>query len=79
MIGYGVGALMAINGTITVGTFIAYMGFLGWIMWPIRNVGRLIVQMSMALVSFDRVSEIIRVDREPMDIRHLSADRTAGR
>ena len=67
VIGYGVGALMAINGTITVGTFIAYMGLLGWIMWPIRNVGRLIVQMSMALVSFDRVSEIIRVDREPMD------------
>ena len=31
------------------------------------NVGRLIVQMSMALVSFDRVSEIIREDREPMD------------
>lgn len=68
VIGYGVGALMAINGTITVGTFIAYMGLLGWIMWPIRNVGRLIVQMSMALVSFDRVSEIIRVDREPMDV-----------
>ncbi|MEZ4518040.1 MAG: hypothetical protein R3C44_14880 [Chloroflexota bacterium] len=38
VIGYGIGALMAINGTITVGTFIAYMGFLGWIMWPIRNV-----------------------------------------
>lgn len=68
IIGYGVGAMMAINGTITVGTFIAYMGMLGWIMWPIRNVGRLIVQMSMALVSFDRVSEIIRVDREPMDV-----------
>jgi ATP-binding cassette subfamily B protein len=58
---------MAINGTITVGTFLAYMGMLTWIMWPIRNIGRLIVQMSMALVSFDRVSEIIRVDREPLD------------
>lgn len=67
VIGYAVGATMAINGTITVGTFLAYMGMLTWIMWPIRNIGRLIVQMSMALVSFDRVSEIIRVDREPLD------------
>ena len=68
VIGYAVGAMMAINGTITVGTFLAYMGMLTWIMWPIRNIGRLIVQMSMALVSFDRVSEIIRVDREPLDV-----------
>lgn len=67
VLGYAVGAMMAINGTITVGTFMAYMGMLTWIMWPIRNIGRLIVQMSMALVSFDRVAEIIREDREPLD------------
>ena len=67
IIGYAIGAGMAINGTITIGTFLAYMGMLTWIMWPIRNIGRLIVQMSMALVSFDRVSDIIREDREPMD------------
>ena len=67
IVGYAVGAIMAINGTITVGTFLAYMGMLTWIMWPIRNIGRLIVQMSMALVSFDRVSDIIREDREPLD------------
>ncbi len=79
VIGYAVGALMAIEGTITVGTFIAYMGMLGWIMWPIRNVGRLIVQMSMALVSYDRVSEIIKQDREPVDAGTLSADRPVDR
>ena len=67
IIGYAIGATMAINGTITIGTFLAYMGMLTWIMWPIRNIGRLIVQMSMALVSFDRVSDIIREDREAMD------------
>jgi ATP-binding cassette subfamily B protein len=74
VIGYAVGATMAINGTITVGTFLAYMGMLTWIMWPIRNIGRLIVQMSMALVSFDRVSEIIRVDREPLDVGTFRPD-----
>ena len=67
IVGYAIGATMAMNGTITIGTFLAYMGMLTWIMWPIRNIGRLIVQMSMALVSFDRVAEIIREDREPLD------------
>jgi ATP-binding cassette subfamily B protein len=79
VIGYAVGAGMAIDGTITVGTFLAYMGMLTWIMWPIRNIGRLIVQMSMALVSFDRVSEIIRVDREPLDVgTHRPGGRIKG-
>jgi ATP-binding cassette, subfamily B, bacterial len=79
VIGYGVGATMAMNGTITVGTFMAYMGMLTWIMWPIRNIGRLIVQMSMAMVSFDRVSEIIREDREPLDTgTHIPDGRLQG-
>jgi ABC-type multidrug transport system fused ATPase/permease subunit len=64
--GYTVGALMAINGTITVGTYLAYAGMLLAIIWPMRNLGRLVVEMSRGLVSFDRVAEIIRQDREVM-------------
>ena len=65
--GYFIGAGMAIAGTISVGTFIAYMGMLGMIIWPMRNLGRLIVQMSMGLVSLGRVVEIIKEDRERLD------------
>jgi ATP-binding cassette, subfamily B, bacterial len=35
--------------------------------WPMRNLGRLIVQMSTGLVSFGRLVEVIRQDREPLD------------
>jgi ATP-binding cassette subfamily B protein len=38
-----------------------------WIIWPMRNLGRLIVQGSTALVSYNRIAEIIRQNREPMD------------
>ena len=38
-----------------------------WIIWPMRNLGRLIVQMSTGLVSFGRVLEIIKQVREPLD------------
>jgi ATP-binding cassette, subfamily B, bacterial len=42
--GYFIGAVMALNGTISVGTYLAYAGLLVWIIWPMRNLGRLIVQ-----------------------------------
>jgi ATP-binding cassette subfamily B protein len=66
LIGIFVGAMMAINGTITLGTYLAYIGLLGWLLWPMRNLGRLIVQMSMGMVSFSRVRDIIKEDRELM-------------
>ena len=65
--GFTLGAVMAINGTITVGTYLAYSGMVIWLIWPMRNLGRLIVQMSQGLVSYNRVSAIIGQDREPMD------------
>lgn len=64
--GYSTGALMAMNGTISVGTYLAYVGLLTWIIWPMRNLGRLIVQTSTGLVSYKRVIEVISQTREPL-------------
>lgn len=64
--GYGVAALMVMNGTITAGAFIAYVGLLTWIIWPMRNLGRLIVQTSTGLVSYQRVVDVISQEREPL-------------
>ena len=61
------GALMAINGTITVGTYLASTGLIVWLIWPMRNLGRLIVQMSTGLVSYNRVVKLIKEEREPLD------------
>ncbi|MDX1663325.1 MAG: ABC transporter ATP-binding protein [Candidatus Promineifilaceae bacterium] len=64
--GFLAGALLAIDGTITPGDYLAYAGLLIWVIWPIRNLGRFIVQMSTGLVSFSRVAEVIRQEREPL-------------
>jgi ATP-binding cassette subfamily B protein len=64
--GFTVGALMAINGTISIGTYLAYAGLVVWLIWPMRNLGRLIVQTSTGLVSYDRVMTVIKQDREPL-------------
>jgi len=65
--GFTIGALMAINGEISLGTYLTYSGLLIWIIWPIRNLGRLIVQMSTGLVSFNRVTDMIKQEREPLE------------
>jgi ATP-binding cassette subfamily B protein len=67
LVGFMIGAVMAINGTITVGTYVAYSGMVIWIIWPIRNLGRLIVQMSTGMVSYARVAKVIAEEREPLD------------
>ena len=73
--GYLIGALMAINGEISVGTYLAYAGLIIWIIFPMRNLGRLIVQTSNGLVSYDRVMAIIKETREPLDEGRLNPRR----
>jgi len=67
LVGFLVGATLAINGTISVGTYLAYAGLVIWLMWPMRMLGRLVVQASTGLVSFDRVMTLVRESREPLD------------
>jgi ATP-binding cassette subfamily B protein len=62
-----IGALMTIDGTISIGTYLAYGGMIIWLIWPMRNLGRLIVQMSTGLVSYGRIMEVMRETREPME------------
>ena len=44
LFGFVFAAMMAIRGEITVGTYLAYVGLVVWLIWPIRNLGRIIVQ-----------------------------------
>jgi ATP-binding cassette subfamily B protein len=64
--GYMLGATMAINGVITIGTYVTYTGLVVWLIWPIRNLGRLIVSASTGMVSYGRIMDIVKQDREPL-------------
>lgn len=63
---YYLGGRAAIEGTITVGTYVAIAGMVVWIVWPMRNLGRIIVQASSALVSYRRVADVIKEQREDL-------------
>lgn len=65
--GYVIGALMVIDGTITLGTYLAYIGMVIWIIEPMRGLGRVIVHTSTGLVSYERIATLLREDREVLD------------
>lgn len=69
-----VGATMAVRGEISVGTYVASMGMVIWIIWPMRNLGRLIVQISTGLVSYERVADVIREEREDITAGNIVSD-----
>lgn len=64
--GFVFAGLMVIDGEITVGTYLAYVGLVVWLIWPIRNLGRLIVQTSTGMVSYGRLLEIMKQEREDL-------------
>ncbi len=66
LFGFVFAATMAIRGEITLGMYIAYVGLVVWLIWPIRNLGRIIVSASTGLVSYGRLMEIVRQAREPL-------------
>ncbi|HEB11713.1 MAG TPA: ABC transporter ATP-binding protein [Spirochaetales bacterium] len=62
------GAGMAISGEISLGTYMAISSMVIWIIWPMRNLGRVVIQASSALVSYRRVSRIISEEPEDFGI-----------
>jgi len=71
---YFIGAIMALNGEITVGTYMAFISLIIWIIWPMRNLGRLIVQTSTGMVSYQRVADLLKEEREPLLIGDYQPD-----
>ena len=59
-------AIMVLDGGLTIGGFVTFNSLIAWLIWPIRNLGRLIVDTSRAFVSFGRVSEILRASAEDL-------------
>jgi ATP-binding cassette subfamily B protein len=64
--GFIFAGILAINGEITIGTYPAYVGLVVWLIWPMRNLGRIIVNTSTGLVSYERLMEIAKQEREPL-------------
>jgi len=74
LFGFVYAATMTINGEITIGDYLTYVGLVAWLIWPIRNLGRLIVQTSTGLVSYGRLMDIVKEIREPLNDGKITPD-----
>ncbi len=58
------GAVLAVNGEMTAGDYIAFISYNGMLTWPVRSLGRMISEMSKAGVSIERIRYIMNSEAE---------------
>ena len=53
------GSVFCVQGQLSAGEFIAFLSYNGMLIWPVRQLGRVISEMSKAGVSIDRIRYIM--------------------
>lgn len=61
-----VGSIRTINGLTSLGTTLAFVSYSNMLIWPIREMGRILTDMGRARVSATRLKEIIDTPQEDM-------------
>ncbi len=59
-----VGAHWITTGDLTVGMLFAFLAFLGIMLWPVRQMGRILTELGKTTVALTRIHEILSVARE---------------
>lgn len=54
-----------IAGTITLGDMVVFTSYVGMLLWPIRQLGRILSDAGKSVVSLGRISEVLAVPAEP--------------
>lgn len=54
-----IGAYFTVDGNITAGDYISFVAYNAMLTWPVRNLGRIIADMSKAGISIDRIRYIM--------------------
>lgn len=70
------GAVFCINGDLSSGEYIAFISYNSMLIWPIRQLGRMISEMSKAGVSIDRIMYISESEEEKDKENAIDADMT---
>lgn len=76
---FGIG--FTIRGEISLGTLIAFSSYIGMLLWPVREMGRILTDLGRALVSTKRLREIMETPVEDMhgSVQIPAGTRLAGR
>lgn len=53
------GVFLAANGGLLVGEMTVFVSYISMLLWPIRQLGRILSDMGKSLVAFDRIDEVL--------------------
>jgi ATP-binding cassette subfamily B protein len=60
----GAGIWRSTQGLLSPGTFIAFYAYCNWMIWPVRQLGRVLSELSKTLVASGRVRDILSAEDE---------------
>jgi len=60
----GAGVYRSVEGDLTPGTFLAFYAYCNWMIWPIRELGRILSDLSKTLVAANRIREVLAEEPE---------------
>ena len=58
------GIWRSVQGELSPGTFLAFYAYCNWMIWPIRQLGRILADLSKTLVAAERIREILAAEPE---------------
>jgi ATP-binding cassette subfamily B protein len=59
-----VGARTVAIGALSTGTYLAFIAYVGRILWPVRQLGRTLTEVSKAMVSLGRITQVLNAPDE---------------
>jgi ATP-binding cassette subfamily B protein len=68
------GAVFCVEGTLTSGEYLAFISYNSMLVWPIRQLGRMISELSKAGVALDRIMFITEAQQETDPAEAIAAD-----
>jgi len=60
----GAGVWRSVQGQLSPGTFLAFYTYCNWMIWPVRQLGRMLADLSKTLVAAGRIKEVLSAEPE---------------
>ncbi|HUX39396.1 MAG TPA: ABC transporter ATP-binding protein [Rectinemataceae bacterium] len=73
-----VGAGRVASGQLSAGSFLAFVAYVGRLLWPVRQMGRTLAEAAKAKVSLGRISEILDTETEAAIDARLNSGATTS-
>lgn len=68
------GVYWTTTGDITLGTLVVFISYEGMLLWPVRQLGRILTDLGKSLVSLERIGEILDKPKEDIKSNELTPE-----